>query len=103
MITFIELLERAKTEKIVVHTPTEKQAKELLKALDKRGYEWFSREKLTTMTLYEIYKENTCYHFSIGIDGVLLNKRVFYGSLGFHQKYDYTIIEFTDIDFTAKQ
>ena len=102
MITFKELLERAKKEQIAIHTSTEKQAVTLLKALDEKGYEWFSGNKLTTMTFYEDYKENTCYDFSIGVDGDLLNKKVVYGSLVWYQENDYTIIEFSEIDFKEK-
>ena len=54
------------------------------------------------MTFYEDYKENTCYDFSIGVDGDLLNKKVVYGSLVWYQENDYTIIEFSEIDFKEK-
>ena len=37
MITFTDLLEKAKTNKIAIHTTTEEQAKVLLSELDKRG------------------------------------------------------------------
>ena len=95
MITFTELLERAKSQKVVVHTPTEDQAKTLLKALDKRGYAWGSGAKLTTKTLYENNGKDICYKMGS-------NKIVFYGSLVWYQENDYTIIEFSDIDFTDK-
>ena len=95
MITFTELLERSKREKIVVHTPMKAQAITLLKALDKRGFTWLSGEKLTTKTLYEIYGKDTCYN--LGSD-----KKVTYGSLGFNQEHGYTFIEFKDIDFGEK-
>ena len=95
MITFTELLEKAKSEKIVVHTPTEEQAITLLKALDKRGFIWCSGEKLTTKTHYEDEKENTCYEFE-------QNNKVCYSSLSFYQKYGYTIIEFSEIEFAEK-
>ena len=101
MITFKELLKRAKTEKIAIHTPTEEQAKELLKALDKREYEWFGGEEIT-ITNYEDDKENTCYVFGIDVDGNVLDKKIMYGSLKFHQENDYTIIEFKDIDFKGE-
>ena len=102
MITFTELLERAKTEKIVVHTPTEKQAITLLKALDKRGYKWNSGKTLTKKR-YEFYNENTsCYNFSAYTDGVLLNKKVMYSPLSFYQEEGYTIVEFSEIDFKEK-
>ena len=101
MITFTELLERAKSEKIAVHTPTEEQAITLLKALDKRGFTWYGREEITT-THYEDCKKNTCYNFSVDTDGSLLNKKVMYDSLDFYQEHDYTIIEFSDINFTDK-
>ena len=96
---FKELLERAKSEKIAVHTPTEEQAITLLKALDKKGYEWLGGDKLTTETHYEYAKENTCYVFGIDVDGNVLDKKIMYGSLKFHQDHDYIIIEFSDINF----
>ena len=92
MITFTELLERAKSERIAVHTPTEDQAKTILTELDKKGYTWSTGTKLTTETYYEYCKENICYDFD-------LNKKVYYCLLKFYQKYGYTIIEFSDIDF----
>lgn len=92
MITFNELLERTKTEKIVVHTPMEEQAITLLETLDKKGYKWNSGHKLTTDTLYETYKENTGYTFEP-------RHRIAYCSLVWYQAYDYAIIEFSDIDF----
>ena len=97
MITFNELLERAKTEKIAIHTPTEKQAKALLKALDEKGYVWLTETKLTTETWYE-YEENTCYDFYDGV-GKLLDKKVCFSPLKFYKKCGRTIIEFKDIDF----
>ena len=101
-LSFSELLERSKSEKIAVHTATEKQAKELLKALDKRGYEWTLGVKLTTQTNYEVKKENTCYSFRDRYEK-LRYKEVWYCSLSFYQKYGYTIIEFSDIDFKEKK
>ena len=89
---FSELLERAKSEKIVVHAPIEEQAKELLRSLDERRYVWASGVKLTAETWYGVLREDTCYNFGF-------NKKVLYGSLKFYQKEGYTIIEFEDIDF----
>ena len=94
MITFTELLERAKTEKIAIHTPTEEQAKELLKALDKRGYKWIG-DKLTAITRYEVYKEDTCYSLE-------LDNTIYYSPFTWYQSESYTIIEFKDIDFAEK-
>ena len=99
MITFTELLERAKTEKLAIHTPTEAQAKKLLSELDERGYEWVNGEKLTDITRYEDEKENTCYVFGIDVFGNALDKKVVYESLKFHQENGYTVIEFSEIDF----
>ena len=99
MIKFNELLERAKTEKIAIHTPTEEQAITLLKALDEKGYKWLGGDKLTTITRYENHKEKTCYNFSVDACRRLLNKKVMYSSLSFYQEEGYTIIKFKDIDF----
>ena len=99
MITFTELLEKAKSEKIAVHTSNKEQAKKLLSELNKRGYEWLSGDKLTDVAYYEDFRENTCYVFSRDWDENVLDKQVKYGSLAFHQKHGYTIIEFSEIDF----
>jgi len=92
MITFTELLERAKSEKIVVHTLTEEQAITLLSELDKKRYKWFGGEKLTTKTFYENYEEKTCYSF-------YSRHNIAYGLLDWCQENDYTIVEFQDINF----
>ena len=92
MITFSELLERAKSERVVVHTAAEDQATALLETLDKKGYKWNSGHKLTIDTLYETYKENTGYTFEP-------RHKIAYCSLIWYQEYDYVIIEFSDIDF----
>ena len=92
MITFTELLKRAKKEQIAIHTANEEQAKTLLKALDKKGYEWAKGVKLTSVSCYEVFREDTCYNFG-------LDKQVWYDSFRFCQEEKYTIIEFKDIDF----
>lgn len=100
MITFTELLEKTKNEKIVIHTPTEEQAEKLLEELDKKGFTWLGGEKLTNMARYEGFREKTCYVFSCGSK---LYKEIRYGSLKVHQECGYTIIEFADIDFQEEQ
>ena len=95
MITFTELLERAKSEKIVVHTPTEEQAKTLLKMLDKSGYVWKGKYDLITTTHYEAHKENTCYALEP-------NNIICYSSITWYQIVSYAIIEFSDINFKEK-
>ena len=102
MITFTELLELAKTEKIAIHTPMEAQAITLLTKLDKKGYVWSSGDKLTSEAFYEDEKENTCYSFYY-CHGKLLNKKVMYSPLDWYQDFGYTIIEFGDIDFKEKK
>ena len=94
MITFTELLERTKTEKIAVHTAMKAQAITLLKEFDKKGYIWLCGDKLT-ITHYEDFRKKTCYNFES-------KNEICYGSLSFYQNKGYTIIEFTDIDFSEK-
>lgn len=96
-LSFSELLERSKSERIAIHTATEDQAVTLLKALDKRGYKWSGGDKLTAITRYKRYKEDTCYNFSVDNDGILLNKKVMYSPLDYYQDEGYTIIEFENI------
>lgn len=95
MITFNELLEITKSEKISIHVSNEEQATTLLKALDKNGYEWSCGGKLTFDTHYKTYKENTCYDFR-------QKKEVCYSPLVWYQKEGYTIIEFSDIIYYQK-
>ena len=96
MITFTELLERAETESIAIHTATEVQAIALLEALNKKGYRWNSGRNLTDNTRYGNHKNTTCYIFGIGSYS---NEVVMYGPLYCYQEEGYTIIEFNDIDF----
>lgn len=95
-LSFSELLKRAETEKIAVHTPTAEQAKTLLTELDERGYVWNGGEKLTTEICYEAFREDTCYDFD-------LNKQVWYDSCGYCQEEGYTIIQCSDIDFKENE
>ncbi len=44
-----------------IRCDTEEKAKQLLEYLDKQGYKWASGGKLTGDTLWDTYKENTCY------------------------------------------
>ena len=99
MITFNELLERAKSQNIAIHTTTETQATTLLEALDKKGYKWNSGTKLTDYSNFEVYEENTCYNFSVDYHGKLLDKKIMYSPLDWYQDEGYTIIEFSEIDF----
>lgn len=101
MIKFNELLEKAKSEKIAIHTPMAEQAKELLKALDEKGYKWASEDKLTFETYYKDEKENTCYSF-YDYCGKLLDKKITYSPLDYYQEVNFTIIEFNEIDFAKK-
>lgn len=91
-LSFSELLERAQTEKIAIHTANEEQAKTLLTELDEIGYRWASGDKLTYITYYKVENESTCYNFKP-------NKKIMYSPLDYYQENNYTIIEFSDIDF----
>ena len=95
MITLKKLLERAKTEKIAIHTPTKEQAITLMKALDKKSYRWNSGKKPKNEAYYENYEKRTCYDIE-------KNNEVCYGSLEWYEENDYTIIEFKDIDFKVE-
>ena len=96
MITFKKLLERAKSEDIAVHTPTEGQAKTLLKALDENKYLWSGGRDLTITSNYSLYKKDTYYVF--GGDNC---KEVTFGSLLYCSKI-FRPIEFSEIEFKEK-
>lgn len=74
---------------MVIHCPTEENAKELLKHLDKLGYAWNSGSNLLKDTIYNRYKGETCYYIeSTGIT---------YGSIGNFQQNEFDITEFPDL------
>ena len=83
---------------MVIHCPTEENAKELLKHLDKLGYAWNSGSNLLKDTMYNRYKGETCYYIeSTGIT---------YGSIGNFQQNEFDITEFPDLlepELTAEE
>ena len=90
-----KLSELIKQDKIAIHTPTKENANALLNALDKRGYIWGFGQKLTAITFYDSYKENTCYATSIWLNG---KTYIEYEDLSFYEKEGREIVEFDDID-----
>lgn len=76
---------------MVIHCPTEENAKELLKHLDELGYVWTGdKSSLLDKVYYQSYRENTCYETEE-------NGIVFFGSKDFFEKEGYTITEFSDL------
>lgn len=73
---------------LAIHCDTGEKAKKLLKAFDKAGYHWISRERYIAHTNWVYYKEETCY----SDDGC-------YGSVEDLKRHGYTIIEFDEIEF----
>ena len=96
MITFNELLKRAKTEKVAIHTSTEEQAVVLLSKLNKRGYVWKGKYDLITTTHFGCHEEDTCYALEP-------NNIICYSSITWYQIMSYKIIEFSEIDFKEKK
>ena len=80
----IKLSEIIKNKKMVIHTPTEKQANALLKELDKRGLKWCGGD---SYSLLKYCGENTFYRPFAGT----------YGWVNHHCPYQ--VIEFEDVDF----
>lgn len=85
---------------MVIHCPTEENAKELLKHLDELGYVWTGdKSSLLDKVYYQSYRENTCYETEE-------NGIVFFGSKDFFEKEGYTITEFSDLvepDMSAEE
>lgn len=90
-----KLSELIKQNGIAIHTPTEENANDLLKVLDRLGYEWCNLEKLTSSNEYQKYGQNTCYTALIRLNG---KTYIEYCSLSFYEKKGREIVEFTDID-----
>lgn len=85
---------------MVIHCPTEENAKQLLEYLDGLGYEWSSSsEKLLERTRYDVYGENTCY-------SVEENTEVMYSDVDYFKNEGEEITEFSDLiepELTAEE
>lgn len=76
---------------MVIHCPTEENAKQLLEHLDGLGYEWSSRsEKLSERTNYGVYGENTCYLIEQCME-------VMFSSINSLKSEGYEVTEFSDL------
>ena len=84
-----ELLERAKTEKLAIHTPTEAQAKTLLKAFDKMGKRWRDGSSYLEIDYFGKEKENTCYS----------NHRE-YCHKQWYEEHGYAIYDYSEVDLS---
>ena len=84
-IKFSELL---KQDNVVIHTPKEKQAKQLSKVLDELNYHWNNHEKIVNNEEWHTFKANTCYI-------IYLSKKIRYCCI----RKDLKVVEFKDIDF----
>ena len=54
-------------DKYVMHCKTEEEAKDFCRYLDSVGRKWCSNIKYTEKTMWECYKDETCYNFNIGL------------------------------------
>lgn len=85
---------------MVIHCPTEENAKQLLEHLDGLGYEWSSSsEKLLERTNYGKYGKNTCY-------SVEENMEVMYSDIDYLKSEGYEVTEFSDLiepELTAEE
>lgn len=76
---------------MVIHCPTEEEAKELLKYLDGLGYRWFSTsEKLLESINYDAYGENMCY-------SIEQHMEVMYSDINYFESEGYEVTEFSDL------
>lgn len=75
---------------MVIHCPTEEDAKVLLKRLDELGYWWNSGERLVNKTEYDVHGECTCYRLHE-------IKRLEYGHYADYQKDGFQITELSDL------
>ena len=82
-------LEKYKNGKYAMHCDTVEKANIFLNFLDENGKIWASGNKFTEYSLWEFYKEDTCYDF---------NAKMF-SYLGFYRENFYTILEFDDFDW----
>lgn len=85
------LSELIKQKDIAIHTPIRKQALELLKVLDKKGYDWVAGQRLTKINYWDEDKEETCYY-------IRKCDTISRSSVGFYKSNSCQVVEFTDID-----
>lgn len=63
-------LSKFKDKKYVMHCKSKKEAIEFLEYLRKHGYKWCTDEQYSPYgTLWNVYKEKTCYYFNDGTYG----------------------------------
>lgn len=70
-----------------IHCDTEEKANKLLNAFDKLGKKWCGGGSYISYNNYENYKDRTCYSNNGG-----------YSSYEWHEKNDYIIYEFDEVD-----
>ncbi len=79
-------LENYTDDKIVMHCPTEEQARIFLNFLHKNGRKWVSGKTYSENTRHQAYGSETCYYFNRGS----------YESLEYFQQEGFIILEFDD-------
>ena len=99
MITFNELLQRAKSQNIAVHTSTKEQAKKFVNEISKKVYRRSDCVKTTMESHYDIFGADTCYLFGTTCVSTV-NYPCFMVASQWDARYEgYAIVEFTNIDF----
>lgn len=71
---------------LAIHCKTKEQAKALLEAFDKKGYQWYAGNRYIDATYWDDFEENTCYDN---------NGR--YTNIESYKHDGYKILEFKDI------
>lgn len=103
MITFNELLQRAKSQNIAVHTSTKEQAKKFVNEISKKVYKQGDCAKTTMESHYDIFGADTCYLFGTTCVSTV-NYPCFMVASQWDASYEgYAIVEFTDIDFEENE
>lgn len=77
----------SKKKLMAIHCNTEEKANKLLKAFDKLGKKWCGGGSYISYNNYKNYKDRTCYSNNGG-----------YSSYEWHEKNDYIIYEFDEVD-----
>ena len=84
-------LERFKNEaKVVLNTQTKEIANKLMQWCDNNGIKLASGRSPTVVTLWEMYKEETCYRF---------NEELTFSYISYYENNDYEVLELTLEDF----
>lgn len=87
----------------VMHCSTEDEARRFLYFLDSCGVKWSNGDCLTTKTMYDRNRSETCYNFTRGLSFPSDTRTVKIETVQYYRGDGFTILESTDFDFGSEE